>query len=155
MSERDICNDTDPSAEERNELDGRPEAAGCTPATAEIAGEATPASADRDDPSSELDGSDSTEAPDEQDAPAYGNPGLPVASVIFGIVGLILGGYVSWLLSVLAGIVAIALSIFARKQNSPWPAVARVGLVMGIIDIVASIALVLIVLWRLSSIGLI
>ena len=41
------------------------------------------------------------------------------------------------------------------QQNSPWPAVARAGLVMGIVDIVASIALVGIVLWRLSSIGLI
>ena len=154
MSERDICNETEPSAKERPEVEDRSASAGCAPSLAEGADGAASASADRDESVGEHDGSDGAEAPESQDAPAYGNPGLPVASVIFGIVGLILGGYVSWLLSVLAGIVAIALSIFARKQNSPWPAVARAGLVMGIVDIVASIALVGIVLWRLSSIGL-
>lgn len=142
MSEHDIHDQAETGTEPRIADDGT--------ASADTASEAP-----REDHHDE--NADAREAidPSRQEQPAYGNPGLPVASVIFGIVGLILGGYVSWLLSVLAGIVAIALSIFARKQNSPWPAVARAGLVMGIVDIVASVALVGIVLWRLSSIGLI
>lgn len=154
MSERDIHD----AAADEHAAGNTPDAVETVPAAPEArtaAGDATvaadadpaPSEAERDAAEGDLGDEDGAKG-------AYGNPGLPVASVIFGVVGIILGGYVSWLLSVLAGIIAIALAVFARKQNSPWPAVARAGLVMGIIDIVASIALVGIVLWRLASIGL-
>ena len=75
--------------------------------------------------------------------PGSGNPGLPIASLIFAVAGAILGGYVSWILSVIAGIVAIVLGVVARK-----------GIVIGVLCILSSLALVGIYLLKLKNMGL-
>lgn len=49
--------------------------------------------------------------------PGSGNPGLPIASLIFAVAGAILGGYVSWILSVIAGIVAIVLGVVRASRH--------------------------------------
>ena len=48
--------------------------------------------------------------PDVDIEPLPGNPGLSIAAVIFGIAAVILALVVSWMLSVVAGVVAIALA---------------------------------------------
>ena len=63
--------------------------------------------------------------------PGSGNPGLPIASLVFAVAGGILGGYVSWILSVIAGAVAIVLGIMARKQASPRLGLALTGIIIG------------------------
>lgn len=87
-------------------------------------------------------------------APGSGNPALPIASLVMGIVGIVLGTAVSWFLSVIAGIIAIVLGLLARKKASPRLRLANVGIVLGILDIVSSTALVVLFLQRLSSLGL-
>lgn len=86
--------------------------------------------------------------------PGSGNPGLPIASLIFAVAGAILGGYVSWILSVIAGVVAIILGIMARKQASPRLGLALAGIVIGALCILSSLALVGIYLLKLKSMGL-
>lgn len=86
--------------------------------------------------------------------PASGNPGLPIASLIFAVAGTILGGYVSWILSVIAGIVAIVLGVVARKQASPRLGLALAGIVIGALCILSSLALVGIYLLKLKNMGL-
>lgn len=86
--------------------------------------------------------------------PGSGNPGLPIASLIFAIAGGILGGYVSWILSVIAGIVAIVLGVMARKQASPRLGLALAGIIIGALCIISSLALVGIYLFQLKSMGL-
>lgn len=86
--------------------------------------------------------------------PGSGNPGLPIASLIFAIAGGVLGGYVSWILSVIAGIVAIVLGVMARKQASPRLGLALAGIVIGALCIISSLALVGIYLFQLKSMGL-
>ena len=75
--------------------------------------------------------------------PGSGNPGLPIASLIFAIAGAILGGYVSWILSVVA-----------RKQASPRLGLALAGIVIGVLCILSSLALVGIYLLKLKNMGL-
>lgn len=86
--------------------------------------------------------------------PGSGNPDLPIASLIFAIAGAILGGYVSWILSVIAGIVAIVLGVVARKQASPRLGLALAGIVIGVLCILSSLALVGIYLLKLKNMGL-
>lgn len=83
--------------------------------------------------------------------PGSGNPGLPIASLIFAVAGAILGGYVSWILSVIAGIV---LGVVARKQASPRLGLALAGIVIGVLCILSSLALVGIYLLKLKNMGL-
>lgn len=87
-------------------------------------------------------------------APGSGNPGLPVACLIFAVAGAILGVFVSWMLSVVAGIVAIALGIMARKQASPHRGLTRAGMVLGAVCILGSVLLVVIYAVQLASLGL-
>ena len=86
--------------------------------------------------------------------PGSGNPGLPIASLIFAVAGAILGGCVSWILSVIAGIVAIVLGVVARKQASPRLGLALAGIVIGVLCILGSLALVGIYLLQLKNMGL-
>lgn len=86
--------------------------------------------------------------------PGSGNPGLPIASLVFAVAGGILGGYVSWILSVIAGAVAIVLGIMARKQASPRLGLALTGIIIGALCIISSLALVGIYLFKLKSMGL-
>ena len=64
------------------------------------------------------------------------------------------GGYVSWILSVIAGIVAIVLGVVARKQASPRLGLALAGIVIGVLCILSSLALVGIYLLKLKNMGL-
>lgn len=78
---------------------------------------------------------------DDEDADAdetLGNPGLSVATAIFGIVGVILALFVSWILSIVAGIVAIVLGTMAKRQNAPYPRMITAGKVLGFICVVAN-----------------
>ena len=86
--------------------------------------------------------------------PGSGNPCLPIASLIFAVAGAILGGYVSWILSVIAGIVAIVLGVVARKQASPRLGLALAGIAIGALCILSSLALVGIYLFKLKDMGL-
>lgn len=87
-------------------------------------------------------------------APGSGNPTLPIAAVVIGVLGLVLGIAVSWILSVVAGIVAIVLGALAKKKASPRPKLALAGIVLGILDILSSALLVALFLYKLASIGL-
>lgn len=69
---------------------------------------------------------------------ALGNPGLSVATAIFGIVGVILALFVSWILSIVAGIVAIVLGTMAKRQHAPYPRMITAGRVLGFICVVAN-----------------
>lgn len=93
--------------------------------------------------------------PDVDIEPLPGNPGLSIAAVIFGIAAVILALVVSWMLSVVAGVVAIALGIVARRQNAPYDKAALAGIVLGVLCIVANIALVVTYIYQLASLGII
>lgn len=87
-------------------------------------------------------------------APGSGNPGLPVACLIFAVAGAILGIFVSWMLSVVAGIVAIALGLVARKQAAPRMGLAWAGIALGALCVLGSILLVVIYAVQLANLGL-
>lgn len=93
--------------------------------------------------------------PDVDIEPLPGNPGLSIAAVIFGIAAVILALVVSWILSVVAGVVAIALGIVARRQNAPYDKAALAGIALGVLCIVANIALVVTYIYQLASLGII
>lgn len=93
--------------------------------------------------------------PDVDIEPLPGNPGLSIAAVIFGIAAVILALVVSWMLSVVAGVVAIALGIVARRQNAPCDKAALAGIALGVLCIVANIALVVTYIYQLASLGII
>lgn len=93
--------------------------------------------------------------PDVDIEPLPSNPGLSIAAVIFGIVAVILALVVSWILSVVAGVVAIALGIVARRQNAPYDKAALAGIALGVLCIVANIALVVTYIYQLASLGII
>lgn len=85
--------------------------------------------------------------------PAPGNPGLSIATIIFGVVGVILALWVSWILSVIAGIVAIVLGRMASRQNAPYPRVILAGKVLGVICIFANAFMVFTYVAYLMSLG--
>lgn len=85
--------------------------------------------------------------------PAPGNPGLSIATIIFGVVGVILALWVSWILSVIAGIVAIVLGRMASRQNAPYPRAILAGKVLGVICIFANAFMVFTYVAYLMSLG--
>lgn len=85
--------------------------------------------------------------------PAPGNPGLSIATIIFGVVGVILALWVSWILSVIAGIVAIVLGRMASRQNAPYPRAILAGKVLGVICIFANAFMVFTYVAYLVSLG--
>lgn len=85
--------------------------------------------------------------------PASGNPGLSIATIIFGVVGVILALWVSWILSVIAGIVAIVLGRMASRQNAPYPRAILAGKVLGVICIFANAFMVFTYVAYLMSLG--
>lgn len=89
-----------------------------------------------DEPADVASPSDADE--DAETDEALGNPGLSVATAIFGIVGVILALFVSWILSIVAGIVAIVLGTMAKRQNAPYPRMITAGKVLGFICVVAN-----------------
>lgn len=82
-----------------------------------------------------------------------GNPGLSIATIIFGVVGVILALWVSWILSVIAGIVAIVLGRMASRQNAPYPRAILAGKVLGVICIFANAFMVFTYVAYLMSLG--
>lgn len=92
-----------------------------------------------DTPRDEPEGSASPSDDEDVDADeTLGNPGLSVATAIFGIVSVILALFVSWILSIVAGIVAIVLGTMAKRQNAPYPRMITAGKVLGFICVVAN-----------------
>lgn len=85
--------------------------------------------------------------------PSPGNPGLSIATIIFGVVGVILALWVSWILSVIAGIVAIVLGRMASRQNAPYPRAILAGKVLGVICIFANAFMVFTYVAYLMSLG--
>lgn len=85
--------------------------------------------------------------------PAPGNPGLSIATIIFGVVGVILALWVSWILSVIAGIAAIVLGRMASRQNAPYPRAILAGKVLGVICIFANAFMVFTYVAYLMSLG--
>ena len=95
----------------------------------------------------------SAEEPVGAEEPAPGNPGLSIATIIFGVVGVILALWVSWILSVIAGIVAIVLGRMASRQNAPYPRAILAGKVLGVICIFANAFMVFTYVAYLMSLG--
>ena len=85
--------------------------------------------------------------------PAPGHPGLSIAPHIFGVVGVILAQWVSWILSVIAGFVAIVLGRMASRQNAPYPRAILAGKVLGVICIFANAFMVFTYVAYLMSLG--
>lgn len=91
----------------------------------------------------QADGSESYDFPSDADEDADvdeidGNPGLSVATAIFGIVSVILALFVSWILSIVAGVVAIVLGTMAKRQNAPYPRIITAGKVLGFVCVIAN-----------------
>ena len=82
-----------------------------------------------------------------------GTPGLSIATIIFGVVGVILALWVSWILSVITGIVAIVLGRMASRQNAPYPRAILAGKVLGVICIFANAFMVFTYVAYLMSLG--
>ncbi len=78
---------------------------------------------------------------------------LSICSAGVGVIGVILAVFVSWILSVLAGIIALALAQLAASKHAPYPAAIRAGRILGVLCIVANIALVAIYIYQLMSLG--
>lgn len=86
-------------------------------------------------------------APDD----GSGSSMLPIVSACVGVAGIILAMFVSWILSVLAGVLAIVLAQLAASKHAAHPMAIRIGRVLGIICIVANIAMVAYYAYRLVS----
>lgn len=86
-------------------------------------------------------------------APGTGNPGLPVASLIFAVAAAILFAVVSWLYCCVAAGVAIVLGVLAHKQGSPRLGIAKAGIALGAVCIVVALALVGTVVYQFSRLA--
>ena len=84
-----------------------------------------------------------------------GNPALSVASVVAGALGLICGYSISWIASILLGIVAAVIGILAHRKQSALLWLAKIGVVLGIACILASFVLVTIVSFQMIRLGLV
>lgn len=104
------------------------------------------------EPENNLSPSDADEGIDADGA--LGNPGLSVATAIFGIVGVILALFVSWILSIVAGIVAIVLGTMAKRQHAPYPRMITAGRVLGFICVVANTAMAIGYVLYLMKLGI-
>lgn len=78
---------------------------------------------------------------------------LSICSAGVGVIGVILAIFVSWILSVLAGIIALALAQLAASKHAPYPVAIRAGRILGVLCIVANIAMVAIYIYQLMSLG--
>lgn len=87
-------------------------------------------------------------------APKGDTPALPIAAILFAAAGILLGLKVSWLLSVLAGIAAIATGLISHKRACPHLALAKVGIALGALDVIGSLGLVIYVVVTMASIGI-
>lgn len=88
-------------------------------------------------------------APDD----GSGSSMLSVVSACVGVAGIVLAIFVSWILSVLAGVLAIALAQLAARKRAGHPAAILVGRALGIVCIVANVAMVAYYACRLISLG--
>lgn len=82
-----------------------------------------------------------------------GNPAFSIAAAAVGVVGLVCGAAISWMFCIVMGIAAMALGVIARRKNAKLPWLATVGIVLGVICIVSSLALVAIVSFQLIRLG--
>ena len=82
------------------------------------------------------------------------SPALSVASALVGAIGLACGGFVSWLACIAFGIVAVVLGMLAHRKQAPLMWLAKIGIALGVVCIVASIALVAIVSFQMIHLGL-
>lgn len=81
-------------------------------------------------------------------------PALSIAAAAVSVIGLICGFCVSWMASIAAGVIAVVLGIAAHRKQAAMPWLAKVGIALGIICIVASFVLVAIVSYQLINMGL-
>lgn len=82
------------------------------------------------------------------------SPALSIASAAAGVIGVVLALFVSWLLSVIVGVVAILLGRAATRREAPYPKLALVGKILGFICAVANTALMVLYIYQLMSLGL-
>ena len=85
--------------------------------------------------------------------PGSGNPALPWVSLVLAIVGWVFGMFVSWFVSVLAGIAGIVVGVIARKKASPRQRMNTIALVLNILCVASSLFLVFFYLYKLWSLG--
>lgn len=81
-------------------------------------------------------------------------PMLPVLSVVAGAAALACGYLVSWIGCIALGIVAAAIGAFALNRHATPRWLAKLGIGMGILGIIASFALVAVVAFQLMRLGL-
>ena len=85
---------------------------------------------------------------------APGSPALSIASAVVGLAGIVIALWVSWILSVAAGVVAIVLGRMAIRREAPLPQAAYAGQVLGFICVVANTVLMVFYIYQLMSLGL-
>lgn len=83
-----------------------------------------------------------------------GSPVLSVASVVAGALGLICGYSISWIASIVLGIVAAIIGILAHRKQSALLWLAKIGVVLGVACILASFVLVAVVSFQMIRLGL-
>lgn len=82
------------------------------------------------------------------------SPALSIASAILAVIGLVLGYGFSWMVCVVLGIAAVLLGTTAHRKQAPMLALAKLGIALGVLGILASFVLVAIVTYQLLSLGL-
>lgn len=83
-----------------------------------------------------------------------GIPLLSIASPVVGVAGLACGYFVSWIACIALGIVATVLGILAHRKHSTLLWLAKIGVVLGVVCILASFVLVAIVSFQMIRLGL-
>lgn len=102
-------------------------------------------------------GGDFSEVPAKQnrtESAAPGSPALSIASAVVGLAGVVIALWVSWILSVVAGVVAIVVGRMAIRREAPLPQAAYAGQVLGFICVVANTVLMVFYIYQLMSLGL-
>ena len=82
------------------------------------------------------------------------SPALSIASAVVGLAGVVIALWVSWILSVAAGVVAIVAGRMAIHREAALPQAAYAGQVLGFICVVANTVLMVFYIYQLMSLGL-
>lgn len=87
----------------------------------------------------------------EPESNGNGNKGMAIASMILGIVAIVLSCI--WYISVIAGIVSIVLAVLYNKQNGKC-GMTTAGIVCSIIGIVLAVLLIILAAGFLAAVGM-
>lgn len=82
------------------------------------------------------------------------NSALSIAAVATGALGLINGYTVSWIASIVLGIIAAVIGVIAHRKHAENLWLAKIGIVLGIGCIVASFTLVAVVSFQMIRLGM-